>query len=337
MKRRPTILDVAAKAGVSKSTVSLVLQRSPQVKADTAKSVRAAMAELGYVYNRAAANLRSSAVGLVGLVINDLRNPFFTEFATTLQMALAAQGYATVISNSDEDPVLQARLVASMIEHGVSAFVISPAYGNGPDTFDQIARAGVPCLQVLRQADTRLGLFPFASFDYASGSAEATRHLVDQGARRIAFVGGQKGRAITVERMTGYGEVMGQAGQPPIALHGRSTRAFGVEAAGRLIAEHPEIDAAIAFNDLVALGMLAGFAKAGRRVGRDFRLVGFDDIEECAQVWPQLSSVACDIEGFARDTAVRLLAWMTDGKRPPETLRAPVHLVARQSSLGGLT
>lgn len=336
MKRRPTIHDVAAKAGVSKSTVSLVLQRSALVKDDTAKAVRAAMAELGYVYNRAAANLRSSSVGLVGLVINDLRNPFFTEFATTLQMTLAAQGYATVISNSDEDADLQARLVASMIEHGVSAFVISPAYGDGPETFDQIARAGVPALQVLRQGDNRLDLFPFASFDYAQGSRAATRHLRRHGGRRIAFVGGLEGRAITEERMSGYVADAIVHGHAPLTLHGRATRAFGIEAAQILIEEYPEVDAAIAFNDLVALGMMAGFAKAGRRVGRDFRLIGFDDIEDCAQVWPQLSSVACDIEGFARDTAARLLDWMDKGTRPAPELRAPVRLVARGSSTGDL-
>jgi len=335
MKRRPTILDVAAKAGVSKSTVSLVLQRSPQVKADTAKAVREAMSELGYVYNRAAANLRSSALGLVGLVINDLRNPFFTEFATTLQMTLAAQGYATVISNSDEDATLQAKLVASMIEHGVSAFVISPTYGNGPDTFDQIARAGVPCLQVLRKADDRLDLFPFASFDYASGSAAAARHLFDVGAKRIAFVGGLEDRAITIERMAGYRAVIAEQGQGPLSIHGRPTRAFGVEAAQMLLSQHPDVDAAIAFNDLVALGMLSGFAKAGVWVGGDFRLVGFDDIEECAQAWPQPSSVACDIEGFARDTAERLVSWINDGKRPVAEFRAPVRLVVRQTSHGG--
>lgn len=337
MKRRPTILDVAAKAGVSKSTVSLVLQRSPQVRAETAQAVRAAMAEIGYVYNRAAANLRSSAVGLVGLVINDLRNPFFTEFATTLQMSLAAHGYATVISNSDEDPDLQARLVASMIEHGVSAFVISPAYGKAPDTFDQIARAGVPCMQVLRRADERLDLFPFASFDYASGSVAATRHLFDQGARQIAFVGGLEDRAITIERMSGYRKVLAETSQSPLALHGRATRAFGIEAAQILMQEFPEVDAAIAFNDLVALGLHAGFARAGRQVGEAFRLVGFDDIEECAQVWPQLSSVSCDIETFARATADRLLDWMVEGNRPAPELRAPVQLVPRHSSLGAIT
>ncbi|MGY9047507.1 MAG: LacI family DNA-binding transcriptional regulator, partial [Rhodobacterales bacterium] len=183
--RRPTILDVAKAAGVSKSTVSLVVRGSPTVKAETAKQVRDAMASTGYVYNRAAANLRKSSVGLIGLVINDLRTPFITEFATSVQMTLSAQGYATVIANSDEDGALQAQRVSAMIEHGVSALLITPSYGQEADSFDQIARAGIPCLQALRQGDPRCDLFPFASFDYAQGGVLATQHLIAQGARTI--------------------------------------------------------------------------------------------------------------------------------------------------------
>jgi LacI family transcriptional regulator len=331
MSRRPTILDVAARAGVSKSTVSLVLQNSAQVKAETRDAVRAAMAEIGYVYNRAAAQMRSQTAGLVGLVINDLRNPFFTEFATVLQMTLAAKGYATVIGNSDEDPDLQAKLIGSMIEHGVSALVVSPAYDDAGDAFDQIARAGIPAMQVLRKTDPRTELFPFASFDYAAGSAMATRHLLEQGARRIAFVGGMEGRAITEERKSGYLAELNRAGIAPFTRHGRSSRAFGVEAVETL----PEdVDAAVCFNDLVALGMLSGFARAGVAPGRDFRLVGFDDIEDCAQAWPRVSSIRCDIDGFAQGVAEGLLAWMQNGETPPPEHRAPVELVARTSSTG---
>ncbi len=336
MKRRPTILDVAARAGVSKSTVSLVLQNSPQVKMETRASVRAAMVEIGYVYNRAAAQMRSPGAGLIGLVINDLRNPFFTEFATVLQMTLAARGYTTIIGNSDENPELQADLVGSMIEHGVSALVVSAAHGASGDTFDRIAKAGVPALQVLRQADSRTQQFPFSSFDYASGSAHATRHLLNRGARRIAFVGGLEGRMITVERQSGYLRELARAGLPAISLHGRPARGYGIEVAERLLLEFPDVDAALCFNDLVALGLIAGFARLGHSIGDDFRIVGFDDIEECAQSWPQLSSVACDISGFARATADRLLTWLEDATPPAREHRAPVELVARMSSTGNM-
>ncbi len=332
---RPTIIDVARAAGVSKSTVSLVLQNSPAVREQTRADVRRAMAELGYVYNRAAANLRSAQVGLVGLVINDLRNPFFTEFATSVQMALSAAGYATVVANTDEDPALQARTVGAMIEHGVSALIVSPAYGAEAETFGPIERAGLPALQVLRRVSARTDLFPFAAPDYAMGGRLAADHLIGLGARRIAFVGGVEGRSVTAERLSGYHESLNRAGGlEPQVLPGRPSRAFGRDLAEWFQA-HPEFDAAICFNDLVALGLMSGFAARGMTVGPQFRLVGFDDIEEAGQSFPGLSSIHCDIAGFGAEMASRLMTWLNRGQRPPPETRSPVRLIARASSTGG--
>lgn len=332
MARRPTIIDVAARAGVSKSTVSLVIRQSALVRAETREDVHRAMAELGYVYNRSAANLRAPNTGLIGLVINDLRNPFFTEFATSAQMALSARGYATVLANTDEDPATQAQVAGAMIEHGVAGLIISPAYGEEEATFAPLERAGIPALQVLRQvADP--GRFPFAGPDYATGSRLAADHLVALGARRMAFVGGLEGRPVTQGRMSGYLAAIGDAA--PLVLPGRPTRAFGRAAAQRLAEVHPEADAAICFNDLVALGLLSGCAERGRVVGRGFRVVGFDDIEECAHSFPPLTSVRCDIAGFGLAMAETLLAWLETGTRPAPVTVTPVTLVARASSLGG--
>ena len=332
MDKRPTIIDVAVLAGVSKSTVSLVLQNSPLVREETREDVRRAMAELGYVYNRAAANLRSSNAGLIGLVINDLRNPFFTEFATSLQMALSARGYATVLANTDEDPALQSQVVGAMLEHGVSALIVSPAYGDAT-AFDAIARANVPTLQVLRQVvpTTR---FPFAAPDYPSGSRLATEHLLQQGARNIAFVGGLEGRAVTQLRMSGYLTTLAAQGLKPLHLPGRPGRAFGRETARRLTEDHPTVDAVLCFNDLTALGLLTGCTEQGRAIGQSLKIVGFDDIEDCAQVYPALSSVRCDIAGFGRQMAETVLDWLENDRRPPPETATPVTLIPRASSLG---
>lgn len=331
MDKRPTIIDVATLAGVSKSTVSLVLQQSPLVKAETREEVRRAMAQLGYVYNRAAANLRSANAGLIGVVINDLRNPFFTEFATSLQMALSARGYATVLANTDEDPVLQAQVVGAMLEHGVSALIVSPAYGD-ETAFDAIARANVPTLQVLRQVvpTTR---FPFAAPDYPTGSRLATEHLLAQGARHIAFLGGLEGRAVTQLRMSGYLATLAANGLKPLHLPGRPGRAFGREAARWLAEDHPTVDAVLCFNDLTALGLLTGCTEQGRHVGQSLKIVGFDDIEDCAQVYPALSSVRCDIAGFGRQMAETVLDWLENDRRPPPETVTAVTLIPRASSL----
>ncbi|WBL34705.1 LacI family DNA-binding transcriptional regulator [Sinirhodobacter sp. HNIBRBA609] len=332
MNRRPTIIDVARKAGVSKSTVSLVLQNSPSVREDTRQAVRQAMADIGYVYNRSAANMRMSNAGLIGLVINDLRNPFFTEFATSLQMALAEKGYSTVIANADENADLQEQVVSSMIEHGVSALIICPTYGDTKATFDAIARAGIPTMQMLRQVDDRLELFPFIAPDYVSGSREATRHLIEMKAHRIAFVGGLEGRAVTEERKAGYLEVLREAGMQPVVMTGKSSREFGRNAAKKLTEEHPDIDAAVCFNDLVALGMLSGFYEIGRKVGEDFLIVGFDDIQDVAQTYPALSSVRCDIAAIGARAANTVVNWLEHQETPQPAMRTPVSLSVRQSS-----
>lgn len=332
MTRRPTIIDVARRAGVSKSTVSLVLRNSPSVRADTRDRVRRAMAETGYVYNRAAANMRAANAGLIGLVINDLRNPFFTEFATSLQMALAEKGYATVIANTDESPELQHQVAGSMIEHGVAALILCPAYGDTAATFDAIARTELPTLQMLRKADDRLDLFPFTAPDYGEGSLQATRHLLDSGARCVAFVGGIEGRPVTEERLSGYRQALAETGLLPVILPGRASRTFGRDAARLLGDAHPEVDAAICFNDLVALGLVSGFHATGRRVGEEFRIVGFDDIEEAGQSYPPLSSVDCGIAALGSRAADTVVGWLEDGQRPPPETRTPVRLSIRQSS-----
>lgn len=330
--RRPTIIDVAKQAGISKSTVSLVLQNSPAVREETRVLVRQAMADIGYVYNRAAANMRMSNAGLIGLVINDLRNPFFTEFATSLQMALAERGYSTVIANTDENPVLQDQVVGSMIEHGVSALIICPAYGDTAPTFDAIARGGIPTMQMLRRVDERLDLFPLIAPDYLTGSRDATRHLIAAGARRIAFIGGLEGRAVTEERKAGYLQVLAEIGMEPIILTGKPSRDFGRAAAHQLFADKLGVDAAVCFNDLVALGMLSGCHEVGWRVGTDFFIMGFDDIEEVAQAYPSLSSVRCDIAGIGVQAARTVLEWLEKSNAPPPETRTAVSLSIRQSS-----
>jgi len=311
-----------------------VLQNSPLVRAETRDEVRRAMLDIGYVYNRSAAQLRQSNTGLIGLVINDLRNPFFTEFATSVQMALSAKGFATVLANTDEDPALQAQVVAAMLEHGVAALILSPAYGAVEATFDALARAKVPTMQVLRRAVPDVARFPFSVPDYRTGSRMATDHLLASGACRIAFLGGIEGREVTEARMSGYFAGLAKVGMTPLHLPGRPTRAFGREAALRLTAEYPEVDAVLCFSDLVALGLLSGCAHTGRRLGVDLKVVGFDDIEECAQVWPGLTSVRCDIAGFGRGVAETVLGWLETGTRPAPVTVTPVDLILRESSMG---
>lgn len=329
--KRPTILDVAAKAGVSKSTVSLVLQDSDLVKKETRETVERAMRALNYVRNRAAVTLRGSGTGLIGLVINDLRNPFFTEFAASAQMTLAEHGFATVIANCDEDAAQQDRTLRTMLEHDVAGLMISPSYGGPEDGLRVVEAAGVPALQVLRRVETSAAPLPFFTFDYANGCRLATQHLLDKGLKRIAFVGGTQGRQITEDRMTGYANAMAERGLTPLPLHGRPSRAFGREMARQIMTERPDLQGAVCFNDLVALGMLSGLAEAGRRPGEDFAVIGFDDIEEARLSFPALTTVRCNVSQFGRLAAEHLMQRITDPSSRLEDRTLPVELVVRGS------
>jgi len=334
MNKRPTIKDVAKHAGVSKSTVSLVLQNSPLVKKQTREAVESSIQAINYVYNRSAANLGGAGTGLIGMVINDLRNPFFTEFATSAQMTFSKHGYASVIANTDENSDIQDQVIASMLEHDVSALLISPNYGGDGLIFDAIARSQKPLMQVLRCVDNRTDQFPFFSMDYETGGRLATEHLLECGARKIAFVGGIEDGPITQERMSGYRQVMTEHNQQTISFHGRATRMMGHDTAKMIVADHPDIEAIICFNDLVALGMLSGFYQTSKKVGSDILLVGFDDIEECEQAYPQLSSIRCDVNKFGQKSAEFILDWLDSGVMPPPMPREAVEMIARQSSLG---
>src|SRR5215469_10183721 len=126
---RVTIVDVARRAGVSKSTVSLVLGGSSLVADATRERVTASMAELGYIYHRGAATLRGAKSGVLGMVINDLSNPFYVELAIGIEHACQGAGFIPFLANSAEDPVRQQEVIRSMREHGAAGWVLAPAIG----------------------------------------------------------------------------------------------------------------------------------------------------------------------------------------------------------------
>ena len=137
-----------------------------------------------------------------------------------------------------------------------------------------------------------------------------------------------------LKRVAGYRQFVAARQGASRVFPGETTRGFGLEAA-RLIAEkHESVDAALCFNDLVALGMIAGFSELGIAIGRDFRIAGFEDLEESAQTWPPLTSVRCDVAAFGQRIARILLRWLLVGERPPPECRARTRLIARASTLG---
>jgi LacI family transcriptional regulator len=174
-KRNVTIVDIAKAAGVSRAAVSLVLRAKPGVGADARARVVTAMRELGYVYNRGAANLRQSRSSVVGMIINDLTNPFFAQLAVGIERALSISGYMPFIANTAESVVRQADLMRSMREHGAVGLILCPALDTAAEGLNELAAEYPLVLAVRRIAGARVAV---AVSENELGARRATQHLL---------------------------------------------------------------------------------------------------------------------------------------------------------------
>jgi len=336
-RRRITLSDVARGSGVSRATVSLVLRGSPLVHADTRVRVEAELKRLGYVYHRGAANLRRNVSSSVALVINDLSNPFFAEFAAGVDEALAGAGYVTLLGSTGESVERQRAVLASLLEHDPAGIILSPAEGSDGTPLRTLVGARTPVLVFNRQlnSDTTDTGWDFLALDNVHGAQLATAHLLARGHRRIAFFGGHRDSSSCRQRREGYRQALSEAGltpEPQWLVECAPTRLEAARQVGALFVRDPAPTAAVCYNDAVALGLMAGLAARGRRAGDDFAVVGFDDIPEASVSAPPLTTIAVDPRARGRQAAELILQRLRDPDAPPRTTVAAVHLQPRASS-----
>lgn len=331
--RKVTLCDIALGSGVSRATVSLVLQHSPLVHATTRARVEAELARQGYVYNRAAANLRRSTSSSVALVINDLSNPFFAEFAAGVDEALGAAGCVTLLGSTGESTERQRAVLGSLIEHAPAGIILSPAEGSDPGVIARLVGAHTPLLIFNRELGE--GVWDMLVLDNRSGARMATEHLLGLGHRRIAFFGGHRDSSSCSQRREGYAAAMRAADitpEPAWLVETAPTRLQAARQVGALFMRDPAPTAAVCYNDAVALGLQLGLAAFGRRAGDDFAVVGFDDIPEASVSLPPLTTIATDPRACGRRAAARILERAACGDVPLRHDVVPVRLVVRGSS-----
>ncbi|WP_223149414.1 LacI family DNA-binding transcriptional regulator [Pseudoduganella aquatica] len=330
---RVTLADIAEGCGVSRATVSLVVRNSPLVHADTRAKVEAEFKRQGYVYNRGAANLRQGRSSIVALVINDLSNPFFAEFAAGVDEALGEAGYAMLLGSTSESVARQQAVLSSLMEHRPAGIILSPAEGSEAGGVAGAVGSGTPML--LFNRDMGGCGWDFLSMDNQAGARMATEHLLAQGHRRIAFYGGFQVSSSCRQRRLGYAEAMAAAGiapEPHWLIETAPTRLEAARQVAALFANDPALTAAVAYNDAVALGLMLGLAGCGRQAGRDFAVTGFDDIPEAAVSVPPLTTVATDPRELGRQAARRLLERIAEPAQATAAIVAPVRLAVRLSS-----
>ncbi len=329
-----TVTDIANAIGVSRATVSLVLRGSPLVHADTRARVEAELKRQRYVYNRGAANLRRRTSSSVALVINDLANPFFAEFAAGVDEALGEKGYVTLLGSTGESPVRQQAVLASLMEHTPAGMILSPAEGSDAAQLRKVldARANVLLFnRELAGADE----WDFLSLDNQRGAQMATEHLIGLGHRRIAFYGGHADSSSCRQRRAGYAQAMAKAGLAVEAgwmIESAPNRLEAAARTGELFADGPLPTAAVCYNDTVALGLMLGLMSRGIQPGKGFAVTGFDDIPEAAVTTPPLTTLAVDPRERGRQAARLLLQRLEDPDAAPMRTIAPVQLRVRESS-----
>ncbi|MFF0743045.1 LacI family DNA-binding transcriptional regulator [Streptomyces sp. NPDC004111] len=307
-----TLSDVAVRAQVSPATVSRVLNGNYPVAEATRARVLRAVAELDYVVNGPASALAAATSDLVGILVNDIADPFFGIMAGAAQARIsAAEGVAraggeklAVVCNTGGSPARELTYLTLLQRQRAAAVILTGGAIEDPEHSAAVAAK----LTKLADAGTRIVLCgrpplpegagaPVAatlSFDNRGGARLLTEHLLSLGHTRIGYVAGPMERTTTRHRLEGHREALRAAGiddDPALTLHGSYDRATGVSAAERLLATAPDLTAVVAANDTIALGVCAAARARGLRVPEDLSVAGFDDLPCATDTVPALTTV----------------------------------------------
>jgi LacI family transcriptional regulator len=320
------MVDVAGLAGVSLKTVSRVVNKEPGVRPETEARVRHAVEALGYRANDIARNLRRRRPSAtIGLLIEDVRNPFYSAIARAVEEVARRHGYVVVIANSDEDPAAERTAAANLLERRVGGLILVPA-GRDHQYLGEEARLGTPVVFVDRPADS----IPADEIllDNAGGARQATDHLLRGGHRRIGVVGDPPSIPTIAERVAGYHGTLEDAGVPvdPSLIRVGAHDVGEAKAATLELLDLADAPTAIfATNNRACIGAL----HALRATGASVALVGFDDFELADLL--NVTVVRHDPHEMGRRAVDILFARLAGDERPPRKVVLPTHLVARGS------
>ena len=331
-QKKVTLQDVADAAEVSKATASLALQGNSRISAPTRRRVLAAVEALGYVYNRQAASLRTQRSYTIGLIIKDVSNPFNAELTSGAEAALAEDNFSLLLCTTDDDLEKQSRMITTMLERGVDGLILSPA-----------ADTATASLQSLMGHCPLVLLTPYypdlaadcVGMDDEDGTRRAVDHLIQQGHRRIAFVGGFERTLTRQRRLQSYRQTLQQHNidfDPGLSITGPVSRRGGYDAIRQLLDMPAPPTAAYCFSDVNAFGVMLGLRAAGMEAGTDFAVIGFDDVPEASLWHPSLTTVSADPRGLGVNAAQLMLRRIAAPDLPVERIIMPSRLILRDST-----
>ena len=333
--------DVAHRAQVSLGTVSNVLNRPDLVAPATRQRVLDAIADLGFVRNESARQLRAGRSRTIGLVVLDVSNPFFTDVAHGAETCAAENGSFVMLCNSGQNPEQESRYLDLLEEQRVQGVLITPV-GTDNTRLDLLVSRGTPVVLVDRVADGPN--WCSVAVDDVLGGFMAVSHLIERGHQRLAFTGGPLSLRQVHDRYLGAVKALSDAGRDAADLRLFETTELTLNAgrrAGEEIVAGPEAErptAVFCANDLLALGVLQAVSGRGCRVPGDLAIVGYDDIDYAAAATVSLSSVRQPREQIGRTATELLLDEMRQGSthqhrrvifKPELTIRASSEMRRR--------
>lgn len=327
-RRPPTLEDVAARAGVSRATASRVVNDDPRVRDQARQSVLAAIADLGYLPNRAARSLVVREPDSVAVLIHEpdqriFADPFFSGMLRGVSQRLADTPLQMVLLMGE--PARDAARMERYLRAGHTDGVIVVSAHRGDGLMSALTETRLPTVFVGRPLDAG-ERFPFVDVDNREGGRLAAARLVARGCRRIGTVTGPLDMAAGVDRYEGFAETVAEAGLPVDAVeHGDFTPQGGAEAMRRLLAAHPDLDGVFVASDLMALAAMGELQAAGRRVPGEIAVVGFDASATASMTRPPLTTVANPVPQMAV-RATELLLQLLRGE-PATSEVFPTHLV----------
>lgn len=327
-----TINDVARYAGVSRATVSRVLNNNPAVDAALRSRVLDAVQALGYQPNRAARRLRAQSSNVIGLVISDIQNPYFISVISGVEDAAYANQMNIVLCNSDEDPAKERIYLGVMEAERVAGLIIVPTNGMVAGDLNRLQQAGIPVILLDRlvndvQVDT-------VKVDNERGAYEAVKHLLDLGCRRIAHISGSPDLTTGHDRAQGYHNALAEAhlkAEPKLFKIGDYKTGSGYRLALELLDSAAPPDAIFVANNLMTLGALRALRERSVRVPEDMALVGFDDMPWSAEFRSPLTAVSQPTYELGQEAVHLLRRRLAQPDAPVRTVVLNTRLIVRES------
>lgn len=316
-----TIKDVARKAGVAHTTVSRALRGNPLISPETTERIRQIAAEMGYQPSAAARSLKTNRSQALGVLVNSIDDPFFSEILQGIDDIAQQSGYSMFIAASQRDPQRERLIVRTMREHRVDGVIICSTPFS-PEQSQQLRSYDIPIVVINNQSseDYRYSIY----HDDLDGSRQVTRHLIELEHQRIAYLGYTRSGRTNLKRLTGYREQMQAAG---LTVHNgyefeaeASNPQDGLACVRRFLSLPQPPTALFCYNDMLAIGVLRGLQEAGLHVPADFSVAGFDNITISAYTNPPLTTFDQPKRAIGEQAASLVLRLLNpaDGESIPE-------------------